>query len=179
MRLDLHSASSVWSSVCALKCSIRVADCQGRFVFLCQRKSGYETKPVGCAVTYKLLDLGYRPTQGHPQILLLALILNSPEVSQLVLQSCQLAIVMETIGAWRRAMARTIRRRGGRELEHEEMGEVYRAFAAHTCFSQLHRTGLHHAHHARRHLENTFRPCCGHAPRPQTLIFAGCASYGP
>ena len=80
-------------------------------------------------MTYKLLDLGYRPAQSHPQIFLLTLIVDPPEVSQLVVQSCQLAIVVKTIVAWRWAMARTMRRRGGRELKHEEMDEECWAFA--------------------------------------------------
>ena len=78
-------------------------------------------------MTYKFLNLGYRPTQCHPQIFFLTLIVDSLEVSQFVVQSCQLAIVVQVIVTWGRAMARNLRRRGGRELEHEEKDEVCRA----------------------------------------------------
>lgn len=60
-------------------------------------------------MTYKLLDLGYRPAQSHPQILLLALIVDPLEVSQFVAQPCQLAIVVQTIVTRGWAMARTVR----------------------------------------------------------------------
>ena len=59
----------------------------------CQRRTVDGTRPVGFTETYKFPDLGYRSTQSHPQIFLLALIMNPLEVPQLVLQSCQLAIL--------------------------------------------------------------------------------------
>jgi hypothetical protein len=49
-----------------------------------QQKPGDGTKPVGYAVTYKLLDLDYRPAKSHPQIFLLTLIVDSLEVFEIV-----------------------------------------------------------------------------------------------
>jgi hypothetical protein len=82
------------------------------------------------AATYKFLDLGYRPTQSHPQIFLLALIVNSLEVFQIIVQPRQLAILVQTIITQRWTVAGTVCWRGLRELKHEEKDEVCRAFAA-------------------------------------------------
>ena len=61
--------------------------------------------------------------------------MDSFEVPQLVLQSCNLAILLQAFATWRRTVAKTNRRRRGmRELEHEGAGEVCRAFAAGLLF---------------------------------------------
>ena len=59
-----------------------------QFYSPCQQKPGDGTRSIEYAATYKLLDLGYGPAQSHPQIFLLTLIVDTLEVSQLVVQSC-------------------------------------------------------------------------------------------
>jgi hypothetical protein len=62
--------------------------------FSCQRRPEDGARLVGCAATYKFPDLGHRPTQSHSQIFLLALIVNSLEVPQFILQCCQLGTLL-------------------------------------------------------------------------------------
>ena len=104
-------------------------DYQSRFILPVNKDQAIGTGSFGYAATYKFLDLGYRPAQSHPQIFLLALIMHSLEVPQLVLQTLQLAILLEAFVTCRRAVARTMYGRVGRELKHEGMGEVCGAFA--------------------------------------------------
>jgi hypothetical protein len=58
------------------------------------------------------------------------LIVDSLEIFQLVMQPCQLSILVQTVSTPRWTMARRMCWRGWGELEHEKMGEVCRAFAA-------------------------------------------------
>lgn len=74
----------------------------------CQRRPGDGARSVGYAATYKFPDLGYRPTQSHPQILFLTLIVNSLEVFQLILQFRKLGILLWAIATYRWPVTRTL-----------------------------------------------------------------------